>query len=284
MLHHWTTLLKSSDQVPEHASPSIGGLVRHVNDLALTLIQVETSLGVGSTSVILGFYEQFARLVTDEKLRHFIRIELPPSALIYSIFFSDSVSDLSRLSYILACYKRGFETAMATRTRSDNTFQIDALSYDKAYVNLYNGFLMDLCNCLWRSRAFSTAESNSHGCLVPRSNVDRFASYITSVDRSFSLASIFGLSYSPTLCYQSILRVRELEDEQLAGGVSIRTRHAGPVTQASLNKLATSGGMKLAWQEYRIGVLNSLTEKSLPGVPELLKCTMTVLRNAMEGR
>ena len=237
-----------------------------------------------STSTILAFYEQFARLVTDDMLRNFIRIQLPSSTLIYALFFSASVADMSRLCYVLACYKKGFETAMATKTQSDNTFRIDSLSYDRAYVNLYNGFLMDLCNCLWRSRAFSTAENNAHGCLIPRSTVDTMASYVSSVDRSFSLASIFGLSYSPTLCYQSIRRVRDLEDEQLEKGKAIRSRHAGPVTQASLTKLATSGGLNLSWQDYRIGVLNGLSEKSLSGVPELLKCTMTVLRNAMEGK
>lgn len=237
-----------------------------------------------SASTILDFYEVFVRLVTDETLRHFIRIELPASSLIYALFFSSCLANVSRLCYVLACYKRGFEAAMAIRTRSDGTFRIDALSYDRAYVNLYNGYLMDICNCLWRSRAFSNAETNAHGCLIPRSTVDSLASYVSSVDRSSTLASLFGLSHSPTLCYQSIRRVRELEDKELEGGARIRTRHAGPVNQASLVRLATSGGMNLSWQDYRIGVLNSLSAKGLPGVAELLKCTMTVLKNTMEGK
>lgn len=275
-------LLQASDSIPDHASQTVGALVRHVNNLALTLIQ--TSPTVESTSTILDFYEEFVRLVTDEALRSFIRIELPASSLIYALFFSSCLANTSRLCYILACYKRGFETAMATRTHSDGTFRIDALSYDRAYVNLYNGFLMDICNCLWRSRAFSQAETNSHGCMVPRTTVDALTSYVSSVDRSFTLVSLFGLSHSPTLCYQSIQRVRELEDEQLKNGIDIQARHAGPVNQESLRRLAISGGMNISWPDYRIGVLNSLSEKGLPGVAELLKCTMTVLKNTMEGK
>lgn len=282
LLHHWTALLRASETVPDEASRIAGALVRHVNDVALTLCQAHPS--VESWSAVLEFYEQFVRLVTDERLRSFIRIELPSTPLIYTLFFSNSLVTVSRLCYILACCKRGFETAMATRTESNNKSQIDAMSYDRAYVNLYNGFLMDICNCLWRARAFSVAESNAHGCLMPRPTVDALAAYVTSVERTFTLASIFGLSHSPTICYQSIRQVREAEDAALAQGTSLRTRHAGPVTQASLARLSSSGGITLPWPEYRIGVLNGLSDEGLPGVTELLKCTMTVLKNTMEGR
>lgn len=282
LLHNWTALLRANDTPPDHASQTVGALVRHVNHLALTLIQASPT--VESSSAILDFYEVFVRLVTDENLRNFVRIELPPGSLIYTLFFSSCLANKSRLCYILACYKRGFEAAMATRTRSDGTFRIDALSYDRAYVNLYNGFLMDICNCLWRARAFSDAETNAHGCMVPRPTIDALTSYVSTVDRSFTLASLFGLSHGPTICYQSIQRVRELEDGELEKGATIRARHAGPVTQASLVRLATSGGLNLSWQDYRINVLTSLSDKGLPGIAELLKCTMTVLKKTMEGQ
>jgi len=120
--------------------------------------------------------------------------------------------------------------------------------------------------------------------MVPRPTIDALTSYVSTVDRSFTLASLFGLSHGPTLCYQSIQRVRELEDGELEKGVTIRARHAGPVTQASLVRLATSGGLNLSWQDYRINVLASLSDKGLPGIAELLKCTMTVLKKTMEGK
>lgn len=289
LLHHWTAVLRASAPLPSHASASITALVRHVNVLALTLLQ--TRPGVGTESAVLAFYEQSVRLVTHPQLAPYIRIELPPPPLVYGLLFSGSLASLSRLCAVLAAYKRGFEAAMATRAARPGAgagpgagSRIDALAYDRAYVNTYNGFLMDMCNCFWRARAFSDADANAHGCMLPRATVSALTAYVPAVDKAFALASLFSLSHAPVLCLQSIRRVRELEDAAMEADRSIRARQAGPVTQSSLGRLATAGGMRLSWQEYRIGVLETLSERGLPGVTELLKNTMTVLKNSMEGR
>lgn len=282
ILRHWTAILQSSDPVPAHADTSVTALVRHTGRLGLTLLQTSPIELVNIA--IIEFYEQAIRLVNDDSLKYYIRIELPPSELIYTFFFSSSVATMSRLCGILACYKKGFEMAMSTKARNDGSNRIDALSYDRAYVNLYNGYLMDICNCFWRSRAFSDADTNSHGCLMPRPTVANLTAYVSSVDKAFSLPSLLTLSYSPVLCFQSIRSVRDLEDAAIgSSGSAIRTRHAGPVTQNSLSKLAVAGGMQLSWQDYRIEVLRSLAEKNLGGIAELLKNTMTVLKNSMDA-
>ncbi|KAL7931174.1 Mis6 domain-containing protein, partial [Trichoderma chlorosporum] len=281
ILRHWIAILQSSDAVPAHANTSLTTLIRHTGQLSLTLLQTSPTESVNDA--IVEFYEQAIHLVNDDTLKYYIRIELPPSELIYTFLFSGSVTTISRLCDILACYKKGFEMAMSTKARNDGSSRIDALSYDRAYVNLYNGYLMDICNCFWRSRAFSDADTNSHGCMIPRPTVSKLTSYVSSVDKTFSLPSLFSLSYSPVLCLQSIHSVRDLEDAAIASDSSIRTRHAGPVTQASLAKLTTSGGIPLSWQEYRIEVLRSLAEKNLGGIAELLKNTMTVLKKSMDA-
>ncbi|UNI19003.1 hypothetical protein JDV02_005226 [Purpureocillium takamizusanense] len=328
LLRRWVTALHAASPVPAHADAAVTALVRHVNTLALTLLQIagtddgggggdhDNNNNVNSVAVesaILSFYEQTTPLVAHPTLRQYVRIELPPSELVYDLFFSSSLASVSRLCRILAAYKRGFEAAMTTRpvagrrgrpsgggdssgvvdNNSNNTTDgaaaaaqpIDASTYPKAYVNRYNGFLMDMCNCLWRARAFGLADANSRGCLLAPAVVAALTAYVPAVDRAFSLASLLSLSHAPLLARQSILRVRELEDEALErGGDSIRTRHAGPVTQDSLAKLAAAGGLRLSWQEYRIEVLEALSARGLPGVTELLKNTMTVLKNSMDGR
>ncbi|KAL9471493.1 hypothetical protein ACSS6W_009434 [Trichoderma asperelloides] len=282
ILRHWTAILQSSDPVPAHANASVTALIRHTGRLSLTLLQTSPIESVNIA--IIEFYEQAIHLVNDDSLKYYIRIELPPSELIYTFLFSSSVATMSRLCGILACYKKGFEMAMSTKARNDGSNRIDALSYDRAYVNLYNGYLMDICNCFWRSRAFSDADTNSHGCLVPRPTVSSLTAYVSSVDKTFSLPSLLTLSYSPVLCFQSIRSVRDLEDAAIGSSSSaIRTRHAGPVTQNSLSKLAVAGGIQLSWQDYRIEVLRSLAEKNLGGIAELLKNTMTVLKNSMDA-
>ncbi|KAM5342585.1 hypothetical protein ACJ41O_013551 [Fusarium nematophilum] len=283
LLHHWTVLLQSSDPVPENANNTVTALIRHANPLALTLAQ--TCPSVSTHSAILDFYEQNARLVAHDTLKHYIRIELPPSFLIYILFFSSSVATVSRICAILACYKKGFEMAMLTRPkqRDGSHHRIDSSSYNRIFVNLFNGFLMDICNCFWRGRAFSDTDTNAHGCLVPRRLVPALFAYVASVDKTCTLASLFSLSYSPVLCLQSAQCVRSVEETEIDTDETLRTRHVGPATQSSLGRLASSGGVRLSWQDYRIKVLESLSAEELAGITELLKNTMTVLRNMMDG-
>ncbi len=150
--------------------------------------------------------------------------------------------------------------------------------YTPEYVNEFNGFLMDLCNCLWRSRAFNTRDDNSHGCLVPKSLVDDLSVYVKGLDTGASLASLFSLSHSPTLGMMSIMYFRSLEDAKLEKGADeLGTRHAGPVTRATLASLAEEGGLRLTWDEYRLGVLKYLEQNGMSGVGQLMYNTMTTL-------
>ncbi|KAF5006401.1 hypothetical protein FDECE_7217 [Fusarium decemcellulare] len=281
LLHHWTVILQSSDPIPPNASEIVTSLIRHVNPLALALAQ--TSPSVSTHSAILDFYEQNARLVSHDTLKHYVRIELPPSFLIYILFFSNSVAVVSRICAILASYKKGFEMAMLTKPRRDGSHRVDSSSYNRIFVNLFNGFLMDMCNCFWRGRAFSDSDTNAHGCMVPRRLVPTLSTYVASVDKNSTLASLFALSYSPVLSFQSIQYVRSIEDAEFDSQGMLRTRHEGPATQNSLARLASSGGVQLSWQDYRIKVLETLSMKDLAGITDLLKNTMTVLRKMMDG-
>ncbi|KAI5461204.1 Mis6-domain-containing protein [Mariannaea sp. PMI_226] len=282
VLHHWTVILQSSDIIPLNANAAISSLVSHVNILALTLIQ--TSPTVATCSAILEFYEQNARLVSHDVLKHHIRIELPLPSLVYILLFSNSLSIVSRLCDILACYRKGFDIAMQTKARQDGSNQINTATYSRAYVDLYNGFLMDICNCYWRGHAFSNSDTNALGCMVPRKLVPVLTKYVSSVDNTFSLETLFGLSYSPVLCLQSIQVVRELENAAVDRGELIRNQHAGPVTQSSLTRLSTSGGINLSWKDYRVDVLATLSASDLAGITEILKNTMKVVKTLMEGK
>lgn len=298
LLRHWTAVLQSLDALPSTASSSMSSLVQHTNTLALTLLQ--TSPSVGTDSLILDFYEQAARLVTDRTLKRYIRIDLPPSPLIYTLLFSNSLATVSRMCYILAIYKTGFETAVATRPRPPQPppppppddqqapppppARIDSHTYHRAYVNLFNGYIMDMCNCFWRQRAFNDTDANAQACTLSRATIDALAAYALSVDRVLPLTSCFSLSHHPVLCLQSIERVRDLEDDAMRHDAAIRVRHRGPVTQTSLTRLANAGGMRLAWADYRIEVLRNLADAGFPGIAELLKNAMTVLKKSMDGR
>ncbi len=35
--------------------------------------------------------------------------------------------------------------------------------HSRNYVNYFNSFVMDICNCLWRNRPFNKVDKNSKG-------------------------------------------------------------------------------------------------------------------------
>jgi centromere protein I len=158
--------------------------------------------------------------------------------------------------------------------------------YHKDYVNHFNGFLMDICNCLWRSKAFNKSDTNALGCLLPSSLYPILTTYVTSLDTGLSLPMLCSLSYSPLLCNLAISYIRELEDdaeEQSEEGEGLKIRHAGPVTQRSLAVLDKAGGLKLSWADYRLGVLRYLERRGVKGVGELMYNTLKHLMAAREN-
>lgn len=281
LLRIWNIQLLAADDIPEHASASIPSLVDHAHNLALTLTQTHPTLTTHLS--IIAFLEANAALVSDERLRQNIRISIPPPPLVYILFFSPSLTVVSRLCAILSSYKQGFQAAMSAKvSKRPGAPTVNPSTYDAEYVNRFNGFLMDICNCVWRMRAFTDSDPNAAACLVPRRRVRLFENYVESLGSELSLPSLFGLSHSPVLSYQAILAVRDLEDAALEGG-SLATRHAGPVTQGSLVRLREGGGLSLSWQDYRVSVLQRLEELGFVGIPDLMRNTMKILRQPRQG-
>jgi len=62
----------------------------------------------------------------------------------------------------------------------------------------------------------------------------------------------------------------------------IERRHAGPVSQLSLKQLEKNGGIKLPWQDYRLGVLHYLERREVLGIGELMYNTMKHLMPSRE--
>lgn len=281
LLRRWTVVLDSDTPLRSFGA-AIEALTGHCNTLALTITQI--SLSTTSHQDILTFYEVTASLISQPNVQPYTRITIPPSELIYTLHFSPSVSTLSRLCAVLAVYKRAFESAMSKPAAGSPAVD----PYPTPYVNLFNGFLMDICNCLWRSRAFNTTDTNALGCLLPKPLLPVLTNYVAKLDTGLTLTSIFTLSYSPTLCNLSISYIRALEDAAedaaVRGGAmeDIQIRHAGPVTQKSLAQLGKDGGLKLSWPNYRLGVLDYLEGKGCMGVGELMYNTLNILMSARQ--
>lgn len=270
LLQEWTlSLLLQPQQVPANSQP-ISDLIDHANVLAVTILQESLSIYVCSN--ILNFYESTASVISHPNLRSIVRITIPPAELIYTLFFTQSLNTLSRLCNILALYKRAFEFAISSKPNEE--------VYPKEYVNKFNGFLMDICNCIWRSRAFNASDVNALGCLLPTPIVTTLTRYLSTLDTSVSLPTLFSLSFSPVFGLLAISYIRMLEDKEEE---NIEIRHAGPVTQASLKQLEKDGGLKLSWSDYRLGVLQYLENMQVTGIGQLMYNTMKHLMTAKEN-
>lgn len=263
LLRQWGTTLMSSSYLSPEQQATFSAVINHSNNLALTILQ--SSLSVSTCSTTLTFYETMASLISNPVIRKAVRIITPPAELIYTIYFTPSLSSNTRLCSILASYKRAFEYVTSAKTAD-----VGMQPYPKEDINHFNGFLMDICNCIWRSRAFNKSDTNALGCLLPVEATTALATYVSSLDTSISLAGLFSLSYSPVLCQIAISYVRELEDNE--DGIDIR--HAGPVSQGSLKQLSLDGGLVLSWADYRLGVLQYLENSGVAGVGELMYNTM----------
>lgn len=142
---------------------------------------------------------------------------------------------------------------------------------------------MDICNCIWRGRAFNTTDPNALGCLLPASLLEPLAAYVRGQDirvgaQEVGLGMVFGLSFGGAMCGFALESLRRVEDET----EGIVVRHAGPATGASLKKLRDEGGVELSWEAYRLGVLSQMDERGVNGVGELMFATLKQLLAARQ--
>ncbi|KAJ2987732.1 hypothetical protein NUW58_g4341 [Xylaria curta] len=266
LLRRWIVLWMSSDTQLPKVSENAARLVSHVNNLCSTLIQ--TSPSISTYAKVLDFYYLTSSLASDaDLLVHDQATAVPSATLIYNMFFTASPFTVSRVCAVVAKYKVGFQTAM----------EIAKINYTPRHIPEFNGFLMDICNCLWRQRALSGEDANAKGCMIPQSLVDDLSSYITTLSMGGSLASLFSLSYSPVFSLFAISFLRELEEE-VEEQEGLEIKHAGPVTKTSLRALGNRGGLTLSWDDYRRGVLHHLDSRGMGGVEHLLSITIGALR------
>ncbi|KAI0398199.1 Mis6-domain-containing protein [Xylariaceae sp. FL0594] len=274
LLRRWMVYWAAPDGRSPQISETIAQLIAHVNELCLTLVQ--TSPTVAAQGKILDFYYHASALSADAHiLTHAEVSATPPAVLVYNLFFAASPVTISRTCSVVAKYKEGFQVGLGEAN----------IDYTPKHIPAFNGFLMDICNCLWRQRALSDEHANANACLMAKPVVEDMASYVSSLSMgsSASLANLFSLSYSPAFSLFAISFLREMEDaEEERDGLEIR--HAGPVTKNSLRDLGKEGGVNLSWDDYRRGVLDYLDQHGMGGVKHLMSITIGALRQGQAGR
>lgn len=245
---------------PTHKQ-SYDDLAQHVS----TLTQSAISSNQSSSSAILTFYERTADATSSSITlgRYYLPLCLPPASLLYQLAMTHSLTNLSRICAVLTIYKIALETQIKFTT----SFHADS-------TRTLNGFLMDICNLLWRSRALTTSDANSFGCLCSEDMASELQLYIYQVNREYTLAKSFDFSHHSLLASLSRTAIANFETQAEKEVGDIVLSHAGPVTQQSLVVLGNQGGLEMSWKEYRVMMLGYLEERGLNGFKKLMFATM----------
>ncbi|KAF8427322.1 Mis6-domain-containing protein [Tirmania nivea] len=265
LLRHWVlahSLQLQSSTLSNDTEYTIIHYMRHVGFLI-----VEALRGSGSrqvTSSALTFYEVAASFPAKNST---FRLVLPPDSLVYHSLFAGDALSLSRLCGISAKYKRNAEE---TRRLSQSIHNNSLEPYSRAFTDHLNSVVMDIVNCIWRNRAFSTAD-NSLGCNIPKELIKKYGELANS--RGEDLRQLYSPTRSIALARYSKAAFSALETRD---SISIFNRHRGQLTQESLKNLAVAGGLNIPWREFKKETLKDLERRGLVGLPELIYSVIAV--------
>ncbi|RUP50559.1 Mis6-domain-containing protein [Jimgerdemannia flammicorona] len=130
--------------------------IMHVDLTCVMGLELEND-DVSVQHATLSFFE----LVSSMSLEYNIpEIIIPSFVVVHRCFFSISGMAMSRMCGIVAQYKVAFEE---NERRKDREW---ASAYSREYVNHFNSFVMDICNCLWRNRGLNRTDKNASACLL----------------------------------------------------------------------------------------------------------------------
>ncbi|OJZ86110.1 hypothetical protein ASPFODRAFT_61444 [Aspergillus luchuensis CBS 106.47] len=292
LIRQWGIQLRTNSQTTEEFKP-LGRLISHAELLALSTLECLTSMPdptdaqhekhKPATLSILDFYCTLAELFTHASTNGSIRLTVPLAPTVYTLAFTPINSVISIMCSVLASYKSSFEASLTSQVLRVPNSQ-DSL-YPTELVGQFNGYIMDICNLIWRNRGLNSEDPNAVGCLIPAPTVAALTRFIREYnekerkrDSSFvyTISSVFSLSHHVALCNLSAACFSDIEEENKIGDEQPKLRK--PVTQKALSALEKEGGMKMAWQEYRVRMLDWLDATGSVGIGNLMRSTMKALR------
>ncbi|KAL4976494.1 Mis6-domain-containing protein [Aspergillus desertorum] len=288
LVRQWGVKLRTEPFTGER-SYRLSGLISHAELLASSILEspIEQPLDanqdcIPSTLSVLGFYFTLADLFSHAHTNGNIRLTVPLAPSVYTLIFSSVSYVISSMNSILCSYKSSFEVSMNSETLQSK----DPLWTEKL-VPQFNGYIMDICNLVWRNRALNSEDPNALGCLIPPATTTALTQYLREVNDkarkksresafSYTVGSLFSLSHHAALCNMSACCFADFERENSVGETQPRLRK--PVTQKALSALEKEGGIQIAWQEYRVRMLDWMDAAGSVGIANLMRTTMKALR------
>lgn len=229
----------------------------------------------GSTITTYLSFVQVLRFIKSIDVNHLndyvlpLTITLPPH-LVYALVLSSNPFVLSEICGFISYCKK---------------YKFDDLNEDNK--RLQNCYIMDILNFIWRDNAFKhedSSQSFNKAMMLHPQFIDKISiSNTLAYSNMIQFPSIGNIFYNPSWAHLSADILRDLED---AAGDSINTRHAGPPTHESVNRLLVDSEVKwlnIDYQELKVLLLRKLDENGFDGLGDLLFSSLKTLafrRNA----
>lgn len=295
LIRQWGVSLRTEESVPGAAgfTPLIS-LITHAELLCLSVLEIpfttdgrDTKPPKPISTSILQLYTGLADLYSHAADNGNIRLTIPLAPTVYNLAFTPSLAQISLLCAVLATYKSSFEASLASQTLQSP--KPGAALYPTQMVGQFNGYIMDLCNLVWRNRGLNSEDPNALGCLLPAPTIAALTEYINDSNETmrrrkrpegpafhYTLPTMFSLSHHVALADHSAACFADFEDQQVTKEDQARLRR--PVTQKALTALEKEGGVKVSWQEYRLKMLDWFDDRGSLGIGKLMRGTMKALR------
>ncbi|KAF2672513.1 Mis6-domain-containing protein [Microthyrium microscopicum] len=259
-----STHSRQSPQLVQALCHHLEELLSHISVLMLSALATSES----ASSSIVTYLEKVSTstleiVLSNQAIK--LPLNLPEHLTFYNLLLSSSLSSISRLCGVLKQYY-----AVTTQIRKNNSQTLPP-----SFIPTANHYIIDSTNLFYRSRAFKKEDKNGVGCLCPDSTIDALQLYLPTVNRDYSLPSMFMFSHNPLMSALAATGFDGLEQSRLTE--STKVMHQGPVTLRSLFLLQNEGGADVSWVDYRRHILQWMGAHGLGGLEEFMFAVMSSL-------
>lgn len=269
---------------------TIRAFIEHVDNISSVALEMEND-HLAVQHGVLSFFDLVSSFAETYKLP--LAVVVPDSTIVYRCFLSDSGMSVSRICGIVYQYKKAFQTFEMEQqlqyellVQSQLSQQSDAGSgqtaampeaaqvpgYSRDYVVLFNSFVMDICNFLWRNRAFNKSDKNARGFLMDARTIGDIKNIC--MNARLNMINMLSMTHSLALAGYSARFMRDLE---MQGNVPVEGRLKAPASTLALKEATAKGGLNISFEEYRIQYLEHLEQKGFDGIYQFLTDSITNL-------
>ncbi|KAF9955287.1 hypothetical protein BGZ72_003846 [Mortierella alpina] len=282
---------------------TIRAFIGHVDNISSVALEMEGD-HLAVQHGVLSFFDLTSTLTGTYRLP--LAVVIPDSTIVYRCFLSSSGMSVSRICGIVYQFKQAFEafeqdqqlqyellvqSQLSHREGAagdiDDPEKLAAMpapqeipGYSREYVVLFNSFVMDICNFLWRNRAFNKSDKNARGFLMDQQAIGHTRQ--VCVDGGLSMNNMHSITHSLALSGFSARFLRSLEERN---GIPVEKRLKAPASTPALKDMVSKGGLNMTFDEYRIQYLDHLEAKGFEGVSQFLfDCITNLLQRKLQSQ